>query len=206
MGPLELVTSTSGNFLLAAAPGPGPSSSRDPHRAFHGQHSNVECADAGAGTLDILRFQSIASDADGNALVLWTESVGTRTALKAIRLDAAGAACEAAQVIDSAVGGGAEFADLAFDSTGHAIAAWTQFEGGRPFNGRGNIAMNRFDGATGTWGSAVFAATQPVDVGRPLFPSVSANGGQALLGWVEFEGNVWRVKALLQPLADTPSQ
>jgi hypothetical protein len=147
------------------------------------------------------------SDAAGNALLLWTEDDGVRTALKAIRLDPTGAASSAAQVIDGAVGGGAVRADLAFDPTGHAIAVWWQFEGARGFDGsRSNIAMNRFDGATGTWGSAVFAATQPVDVGRPLFPSVSANGGQALLGWVEFEGNVWRVKALLQPLTDTPSQ
>jgi hypothetical protein len=36
--------------------------------------------------------------------------------------------------------------------------------------------MNRFDGATGTWGSAVFAEMQPGDVRGP---NVSANGGQA---------------------------
>ncbi len=34
-----------------------------------------------------VRFQRIGSDAGGNALLLWTESDGMRTALKAIRMD-----------------------------------------------------------------------------------------------------------------------
>jgi hypothetical protein len=145
------------------------------------------------------------SDAAGNALVLWTEDDGLRRVLKAIRVDPTGAASSAAQVIDGAVGGGAVRADLAFDPTGHAIAVWWQFEGARGFDGsRSNIAMNRFDGATGTWGSAVFAEMQPGDV--QVGPLVSANGGQALLGWIQVEGGVNRVKALLQPLTNTPSQ
>jgi hypothetical protein len=44
---------------------------------------------------------------------------------------------------------------------------------------------------------------QPGDVLPPL---ASANAGQALLGWIQVEGGVRRVKALLQPLTDTPSQ
>jgi hypothetical protein len=156
-------------------------------------------------TGNVVRFQSIGSDAGGNALVLWTESGGTRSKLKAMRLDLAGASCSAAQTIDSAVGGGAEFAKLAVDPKGHAIAAWAQFEGGRPFVGRENIAMNRFDGATGTWTSAVFAEMEPGDARGG--PDASANGGQALLGWIQAEGGAnRRVKALLQPLTNTPGQ
>ena len=147
-----------------------------------------------------VRLQRIGSDAGGNALVLWTESDGMRTALKAMRLDHAGAACSAVQVIDSAVGGGAGRADLAVDPLGHAIAIWQQFEGGRPDDGsRSNIAINRFDGATGTWASAVLAETQP---GNAISPRASANGGQALLGWIQAEGGVNRVKALLQPIGE----
>ena len=151
------------------------------------------------------RLQRIGSDASGIALVLWTETTaGCATALKAIRVDPAGAACSAVQVIDSAVGGGAARADLAVDPQGNAIAIWQQFEGGRPDDGsRSNIAINRFDGATGTWASAVFAETQP---GNAISPSASASGGQALLGWIQDEGGVNRVKALLQPLTNTPSQ
>ena len=81
-----------------------------------------------------------------------------RTALKAVRLDAGRRPCSAVQVIDSAVGGGAARADLGVDPLGHAMAIWQQFEGGRPDDGsRSNIAINRFDGATGAWASAVLA-------------------------------------------------
>ena len=151
-----------------------------------------------------VRFQRLGSDGNGNALLLWTESDGMRTALKAMRLDQAGLACEAVQVIDSAVGGGAGRADLGVDPQGNAIAIWQQFEGGRPDDGsRSNIAVNRFDRATGAWAKAVLAETQ---TGNAISPSTSANGGQALLGWIQAEGGVNRVKALLQPLTDTPGQ
>jgi hypothetical protein len=195
----QLAASTGGDFLMAISavePGANPPAAEIRIARFTSRTRTWSAAQ----TLvpGNVRLQRMASDAAGNALVLWTESVGMRTALKAMRLDQAGASCGAVQVINSAVGGGAEFADLAFDPTGHAIAVWWQFEGVRP-----NIAMNRFDGATGTWGSAVFAEMQPGDVLRPF---ASVNGGQALLGWIQVEGGVRRVKALLQPLTDTPGQ
>jgi hypothetical protein len=90
------------------------------------------------------------------------------------------------------------------DPHGNAIAIWRQFEGGRPDDGsRSNIAINRFDRATGAWSSAVFAETQP---GNAISPGASANAGQALLGWSQAEGAVNRVKALLQPVTSTRSQ
>jgi hypothetical protein len=151
-----------------------------------------------------VQFQRLGSDAGGNALVLWTESNGMRKALKALRLDHAGAACSAVQVIDSAVGGGAARADLGVDPMGHAIAIWQQFEGGHPDDGsRSNIAINRIDGATGNWGRAVLAEAE---LGNAISPRASANGGQALLGWIQAEGGANRVKALLLPLTNTPGQ
>ena len=101
-------------------------------------------------------------------------------------------------MIDGAVGGSAAGGvDLGVDPLGNAIAIWQQLKGGT------NIAINRFDGATGTWASAVLAEAEP---GNAISPDASANGGQALLGWIQEEGGVNRVKALLQPLSDTPSQ
>jgi hypothetical protein len=152
-----------------------------------------------------IQLQRIGGDAGGSALVLWTERIGMRTALKAIRVDL-GDSCSggAMQVIDSAVGGGAARADLGVDRQGNAIAIWQQFEAGHPDDGsRSNIAINRFDGATGTWANAVFAETQP---GNAIGPRASASGAEALLGWIQVEGGVNRVKALLQPLAGPPSQ
>jgi hypothetical protein len=113
-------------------------------------------------------------------------------------------ACDAVRVIDRAVGGGAGRADLGVDPQGNAIAIWQQFEGGRPDDGsRSNIAVNRFDRATGAWAKAVLVETEP---GNAISPGASASGGRALLGWIQSEGGVNRVKALLQPLADAPSQ
>jgi hypothetical protein len=156
------------------------------------------------------RRNGIGSDAAGNALLLWTElEGGIRTVLKAMRVDQAGAASSAAQVIDSAVGGGVAApvrgADLGVDPQGNAIAIWQTFEGGRPDDcSRSNIAINRFDGATGTWASAVFAETEP---GNAISPSASTPvGGQVLLGWIQDEGGANRVKALRQPLTNPPSQ
>jgi hypothetical protein len=148
----------------------------------------------------IMLLQRIGSDASGNAHVLWTEGEGMHTMLKAIRLDAAGLVCDTAQVIDGPLGRGAARADLAVDPLGDAIAIWQQFEGGRPFAGRSNIAISRFDGATGSWASAVLAETQP---GSATSPRASASGGQALLGWIQSEDGANRVKVLLQPFANT---
>ena len=144
-------------------------------------------------------LQRIATDAAGIAQLIWTERDGTRTALKAMRLD--GAVCNAPEVLDRAIGGGAARADLAVDAAGHAIAIWQQFEGGRPDDGsRSNIAINRFDATASLWSGAVLAETQP---GNAISPSASAGGGQALLGWIQAEGGTNRVKAALQSLGST---
>src|SRR5262249_34191380 len=149
-----------------------------------------------------IHFQRIGSDAGGNSQVLWTENIGARTALKALRLDPSGNTCDAAEVIDSAVGGGAARVDLGVDPMGRAMAIWQQFEGGRADDGsRSNVAINRFDGIG--WTQAIFAETQS---GNASSPRASATGGQALLGWIQSEGGANRVKALLQSLADAPSQ
>jgi hypothetical protein len=209
---LQLAASTDGNFLLAWQKTPfddagGLAESSSDVRISHftsGTRTWSEAQILVPSSGQNNQLQRMGSDAGGNALVLWTENDGLRTALKAVRLDQAGATCSAAQVIDSAVGGGAARADLAVDPQGHAIAIWQQFEGGRPDDGsRSNIAINRIDGATGTWASAVLAETQPGDA---INPRASANGGQALLGWIQEEGGANRVKVLLQPLTNTPGQ
>jgi hypothetical protein len=215
---MELAASTDGNFLLAwnsvdfSDTGIESSFRADIRVAQFTSRTRTWTAArtvvSGNGQQDVT-LQRMRSDASGNAHLLWTENDGTRTALKALRLDHAGAAGEAAQVIDSAVGRNAWRADLAVDPRGDAIAIWNQFEGNLPGVGppedasRGNIAINRFDRATASWDSAVLAETEPGDTGFQG-PRASANGGQALLGWIQAEGGVNRVKALLQPLTDTP--
>ena len=202
---LQLTASTGGNFLAVWQTHPSEAGSPGSSSILITRFTSSTQKWSAVQTLvpnsaQSIQLQRIGSDA-GKALLLWTESVGARTALKAIRVDDAGAACSVAQVIDSAVGGGAARADLGVDPQGHAIAIWQQFEGGRADDGsRSNIAINRFDGATSAWAGAVFAETQP---GNATEPRASVSGGQALLGWIQSEGGANRVKARLQPLADT---
>jgi hypothetical protein len=217
-GRMELAASTDGNFLLAwssvdfsgaTIEGSFPA---DIHIAQFTSRTRKWSAPqmvVSGNEQQRVRLQRMRSDASGNAHLLWTENDGMRTTLKALRLDRAGAACEAVQVIDSAVGRNAWRADLAVDPLGDAVAIWQQFEGRLPDEGgpedrsRSNIAINRFDRATARWDSAVLAETQPGDA---ISPRASANSGQALLGWIQAEGGANRVKALLQPLTNTPGQ
>ena len=199
---VQVAATAGGNFLLAweTTPFDDPENSSDIRIARFTSGTRTWSA---AQTLvpsngQGIQFQRVGSDGGGNALLLWTERDAMRTALKAIRVFQA--SCSAVQVIDSAVGGGAARADLGVDALGNAIAIWQQFEGGSPDDGsRSNIAVNRFDGAAGAWASAVFAETQP---GNAIDPRASATAGQALLGWIQAEDGVNRVKALLQPLDD----
>jgi hypothetical protein len=210
---LQLAASTDGNFLLAwdHIKQDDPLESAEIRIAHFTSRtrtwSEARTLVQGGGQntqFPMIQLQRVGSDASGNALVLWTQIDGERSAaLKAVRLDHAAAACTVVLTIDRAVGGAAARADLAVEPQGNAIAIWQQFEGSRPDDGsRSNIAINRFDGATGTWASAVLAETQPGDA---ISPRASANGGQALLGWIQSDGGVNRVKALLQPLANTLS-
>ncbi|HEU5295673.1 MAG TPA: hypothetical protein VFU71_12880 [Burkholderiaceae bacterium] len=216
---LGLAASSGGDFLLAwqhfflGPPGGGPGGSELRIARFTSSTriwSEAQTLVPGSAGQNVqFRRNGIGSDAAGNALLIWTETVPMRTALKAIRLDKAGVASSAVQVIDSAVGGSIaqpfRGADLRVDPLGNAIAIWQQFEGTFPNDGsRSNIAMNRFDGATGTWASAVFAEAEP---GNAISPSASVPvASQALLGWIQSEGGANRVKAMLQPLTNMQGQ
>lgn len=201
LGNLQLAAGTDGNFLAvwAAIQGTYPPESAETailaarFTSSTGAWSAVRTVVP--NSTQGLELQRVGSGADGKVLVLWTEAVGLRRALKAVRVDDVGATCSAAQVIDSAVGGGAARADLGIDPQGRAVAIWQQFEGGRADDGsRSNVAISRFDG---TWGGAAFAETQP---GNAISPHASASGGQALLGWIQPEDGDNHVKALLHAL------
>jgi hypothetical protein len=154
-----------------------------------------------------LQLYRIGSDASGNVHLTWSEFDGTRQVLKAARLEPGAARCDAVQVIDRAVGGSAYApADLAVDPRGDAIVIWDSLQGEGGGYTPSNIAINRFDRATGTWAAAVLVEGQTVSLLNPRSPSASASGGQALLGWIQPEGGVNRIKVLLQPLDETPSQ
>lgn len=150
-----------------------------------------------------VRLQRLGSDAGGRALLLWTEAGPARTALKAMRLNAEGAACSAVFEIDTTVGGSAAAADLAVLPTGEALAVWLRHEGGRADDAAPRrVALNRFDPDRGTWGGAVFAPAMAGQAGRP---SVSAAAGQALVGWIQAEADRAHVKVMRLPLREAPA-
>ena len=204
---VQLARSVDGDFLAAwqVIDESGlPDDIRIAHFTRSGrQWSGGGPAVVGTPALD-LRLQRLESGADGRTrLLTWTQNDGPRTALKALRLFRGGDACDAVRTIDAAVGGGAARADLAVAPGGDALAVWQQFEGGRVDDGsRSNIAYARFDVATLTWQPARFAETAP---GNADAPRVSANGGRALLAWVQAEAGMRRVKALPMSLGAGPA-
>lgn len=142
---------------------------------------------------DDVTLQRLAADTAGNAIVLWTQTEGTRTALFALHARAGAASWDSGRVIDSALGGGAANADVAYTSSGTALAVWQQFEGGRPDDGsRSHVAANRYDVASDTWTSAIVAESQP---GNAFSPRISTARG-TVIAWIQRDGTADRVKAL----------
>ncbi|MEJ6743527.1 MAG: hypothetical protein QNK66_01975, partial [Porticoccaceae bacterium] len=93
----------------------------------------IEARDAGNA-----EYPQIAFDSSGNATAVWYQSDGTRTNIWANRFD--GASWGSAELIEAGDAGNAEYPQIAFDSSGNAIAVWYQSDGNRV-----NIYANRFD-------------------------------------------------------------
>lgn len=205
---LQVTASGGGRFLaawqLAGTDSPDPPAIRIARFVPEGRTWTTARTVVPGSTEAGTQFQRLGSDAAGHArLLLWTETDGGRSALKALRLDTEGDTCEAVRTIDLAVAGGAARADLSVDPTGDAVAVWQQFEGGRADDGsRSNIAFSRFDIASGKWQPAALAEDQP---GAAFDPRVSVRGGEALLAWIQAEDGANRVKVSLQPLAGGPA-
>ena len=139
--------------------------------------------------LGVLRLRS----GGGNTFALWRQTLGGRPAVRVLRLDDNGIACDDIRTVDSAVGGAAEWPDLAVDARGNAIAAWHQFDGTR-----NNIAFSRFDASRGSWQPAELAEAEPGDA---IGVRLTVAGSQVWLTWVQREGNDLRIKAKLLPTA-----
>ena len=80
----------------------------------------------------------IAIDSSGNAVAVWTQWDGTRDSIWANRFN--GTSWGTAELIEADNAGNAEYPQIAFDSSGNAIAVWYQSDGNRV-----NIYANRFD-------------------------------------------------------------
>ena len=128
--PQLLITLLAGLVLLMAGCGGGGSS---PAQRTWSIAALIETDNTGdAGT------PQIAFDSSGNAMAVWTQSDGTRANIWANRYSA-GTGWGTAALIETSNAGNAYNVQIAFDSSGNAMAVWQQSDGTRD-----NIWVNRF--------------------------------------------------------------
>ena len=126
----------------------------------------------------------IAFDSSGNAIAVWYQSDGTRYNIWANRFN--GTSWGTAELIEADNAGSAVAPQIAFDSSGNAIAVWYQSDGTR-----NNIWANRFDGTS--WGTAeLIEADNAGSAGSPQIAFDSS--GNAIAVWYQSDGtrnNIW---------------
>jgi hypothetical protein len=127
----------------------------------------------------------VVMDANGNAMVAWSQSDGTRINVWARRYDVVTDWGPATLIEND--NGDAGTPSIAMNASGDAIAVWHQSDGTR-----NNIWANRFAAGTG-WGTPSLIETD--DIGDALYPIVvMSTGGNAVATWVQWDGsrnNVW---------------
>lgn len=136
----------------------------------------------------------IAADGDGNLLMVYLRYDSGRRDAMAQRFDKASGRWSAPVPIESG-DGTVNYGDiaLAVDARGNGIAVWSQVAGATQ---RSDLWTNRFDAATGTWGSA--ALLENNDSGSALLPQVAFDGkGNAFAVWLASGGatsDVWAAR------------
>ncbi|MCP5035671.1 MAG: hypothetical protein GY939_28055, partial [Actinomycetia bacterium] len=128
----------------------------------------------------------IAFDSSGNVIAVWWQSDGTRPNIWANRFD--GTSWGIAELIETDNAGGAYYPQIAFDSSGNAIAVWQQDDG----TSNKDIWSNRFDGTS--WGTAELFEDDSGDAGSPQIAFDSSDNAIAV--WSQSDGvgtsrNIW---------------
>ncbi len=132
------------------------------------------------------RYPQVAMDDNGNAVVVWQQSDGTRYNIWSNRY-VQGTGWGTAQLIETDNAGDAYVPQVAVDGSGNAVAVWYQFDGSNY-----HIRANRFVPDTG-WGSVELIETD--DAANALDPQVAMDtGGNAVVVWRQSDGtryNIW---------------
>jgi hypothetical protein len=133
----------------------------------------------------------IAMDASGNAVVVWYNFINARNMndIWSNRYNVATGLWGTAELIETDDTGNAYGAQVAMDVSGNAVAVWSQKIGTRY-----NICSNRYNAATGLWGTAVLIETD--DSGDANNASVAIDAsGNAVAVWSQEDStntnNVW---------------
>lgn len=150
--------------------------------------ANRYVAGSGWGTAALLETDNagdadpgpVVMDANGNAMVAWSQSDGTRTNVWANRY-VAGTGWGTATLIETDNAGDVSIPSIAMNAGGNAVAVWHQSDGTRT-----NIWANRYVAGTG-WGTASLIETD--NVGDAIYPSVvMAANGNAIATWLQWDG------------------
>jgi len=132
--------------------------------------------------LGVTSEPQIALDANGNALVVWSQSDGTRDNIWAIRYET-GNGWGLAELIEIDNAGNATRPQIAMDANGNALVVWDQSDGTRR-----NIWANRYDIDNG-WGVAELIETD--NAGNAFDAQIAMNAdGNAMVVWAQSDGTV----------------
>ena len=157
--------------------------------------ANRYIAGSGWGTAELIETDSggasdpqIASDGNGNAIAVWTQSDGTYARMWVNRYTA-GSGWGTPELIGTGNDGHARFPELAVDNSGNAIAVWTQSDGTRE-----NAYANRYTVGSG-WGTAELIGFDNVyDV--YYYPQVAFDGsGNAIAVWPQSDSTGMSIHA-----------
>jgi hypothetical protein len=130
-------------------------------------------------------FPQVAFDSSGNAIAVWRQYDGTRDNIWANRFN--GTSWGMAELIETDNAGSADNPQVAFDSSGNAIAVWRQTDGTRF-----NIWANRFNGTI--WGTAELIETD--NAADATSPQVAFDSsGNAIAVWQQSNGTRDNIRA-----------
>jgi hypothetical protein len=132
------------------------------------------------------RKPQIAMDASGHAIAVWTQDDGTRNNIWANHFSPE-RGWDSAEKIENDTGDVAS-PQIAMDTSGHAIAVWTQADSRRV----DDIRSNRYDPKSG-WGNAEKIESE--DAHDAFSPQIAMDAsGHAIAVWGQYDGrrdNIW---------------
>ncbi|MBI5138018.1 MAG: Ig-like domain-containing protein [Nitrospirae bacterium] len=131
----------------------------------------------------------VAVAPNGDAVVVWHQSDGTRDNIWANHLDFAVGSWSGEQLVESSNAGTALNPALAVNAAGDAVAAWHQSDGSRY-----NLTANRYDAGTGTWGAAQTIETDNTGSAKEAQVGFDGNGN-AFVVWHQSDGSVNHIQA-----------